>query len=83
MASTMVRISEKSSKVLKQLASESGDTMQAVLDKALEEYRRKAFFDSFDASVEALQADPAAWEEYKAEQKVWDATLMDGLDSRA
>jgi predicted transcriptional regulator len=80
MASTMVRISEKAGKTLKQLAAESGETMQSILDKALEDYKRKRFFDALDADIAALQADPAAWAEYKAETALWDATLMDGLD---
>jgi hypothetical protein len=35
-----------------------------------------------DAGYAALRADPEAWAEVEAERKLWDATLMDGLDPK-
>jgi hypothetical protein len=81
MASATVRISEKARKTLRDLAAESGESMQAVLDRAVEEYRRQRFFDELNAGYEALRRDPEAWAEYQKELALWDATLMDGLDS--
>jgi hypothetical protein len=54
--------------------------MTDVLDKALDAYRRKLFFDQLNAGYAALRADPQAWAEEQEERKLWDATLMDGLD---
>ena len=54
--------------------------MTEVLDKALDAYRRKVFFEQMNAGYAALRADPEAWAEFEAERKAWDATLMDGLD---
>jgi hypothetical protein len=80
MPSTTVRISEKSREALRVLSEESGESMQAILDKAVEEYRRKCFLEAANADYAALLADPEAWAEYKRELELWDATLMDGLD---
>src|SRR5438067_1166238 len=81
MSAPTVRISEASHQVLKQLADQTGQTMMEVLDKAVDAYRRKLFFEKMNAGYAELQADPAAWAEHLAERKLWDATLMDGLGS--
>lgn len=75
-----VPISEASHQVLRELAEQTGQTMTEVLDKALDAYRRKVFFEQLNAGYAALRADPEAWAEMEAERKLWDATLMDGLD---
>jgi hypothetical protein len=38
------------------------------------------FFAELDAAYARLQADPVAWEEYRAEQAELEGTLADGLD---
>ena len=80
MSAPTVRISEASHRILKVLAEQTGQTMMDVLDKALDAYRRKLFFEQLNAGYAELRADPAAWAEHLAERKLWDATLMDGLD---
>ena len=80
MSAPTVRISEASHQVLKELAGQTGQTMMEVLDKALDAYRRKVFFEQLNAGYAELRADPQAWAEHLAERKLWDATLMDGLD---
>ena len=81
MSAPTVSISETSHQVLKELAEQTGQTMMDVLDKALETYRRKLFFDQLNAGYAELRVDPQAWAEHLAERKQWDSTLMDGLDS--
>jgi hypothetical protein len=54
--------------------------MMELLDKALDDYRGKLFFEQLNAGYAELRADPKAWAEHLAERKLWDATLMDGLD---
>ena len=80
MSAPTVSISEASHQILKELAEQTGQTMMDVLDKALDAYRRKLFFEQMDAGYAELRADPQAWAEHLAERKLWDATLMDGLD---
>ena len=80
MQSTTVRISGESRQLLRQLASQEGLSMQAVLDKALEAYRRQRFLESVNAAYAEVKQDPGAWQELKQERKLWDKTLEDGLD---
>jgi predicted transcriptional regulator len=80
MESLTVRISRQAYDMLRQLADRRGESMQAVLGKALEAYRRQVFLEDANADYEALQRDPKAWAKYQQELAAWDATLMDGLD---
>jgi len=78
--SATVRISEQSHQRLREMAAQSGEPMQTVIDKALENYRRQKFLSDCDAAYAALQQDPDAWKEYQNELKSFEGTLMDGLD---
>lgn len=78
--STTVRVSERTHHNLRELAAGSGEPMQAVLDKAVEQYRRQAFFAECNAAYAALASDPEALAAEKAEFALFDGTLMDGLD---
>jgi hypothetical protein len=80
MSTPTVRISETSHQMLKELAERTDQTMMDVLDKALDAYRRKLFFEQMNAGYAELLADPEAWAEHSAERKRWDVTLTDGLD---
>jgi hypothetical protein len=46
--------------------------MQAVLDKALERYRRERFLRAANADFEALRKHPKAWKEELRERKLWE-----------
>lgn len=80
MSSATVRISEKGRKILKELAEQEHKSMPDILDELLEAERRRRFFEGVNAAYEALRQDPEAWEEELAERRLWDTTLMDGLD---
>jgi hypothetical protein len=75
-----VRISEQSHHWLRELAAQSGEPMQAVLDKALEQYRRQRFLEECHAAYCVLQQDPVVWADYQQELAAWDVTLLDGLE---
>ncbi|MBI5447043.1 MAG: ribbon-helix-helix protein, CopG family [Deltaproteobacteria bacterium] len=76
--STPVRIPEASKRVLREIAARDGITMQAVLERAIEEYRRHRFLEDANAAFAALREDEAAWQEELSERRAWDATLGDG-----
>ncbi|HTU92958.1 MAG TPA: hypothetical protein VMF69_22950 [Gemmataceae bacterium] len=80
MSTPTISISETAHQILRELAEQTGQSMTDVLDKALDAYRRKLFFEQLNAGYAALRADPQAWAEELEERKLWDATLMDGLD---
>ncbi|MBI4641617.1 MAG: ribbon-helix-helix protein, CopG family [Candidatus Tectomicrobia bacterium] len=80
MPSTTVRISDKSRKLLRELAAREGKSMQVILEKVIEEYRRQRFLEDVNAAYAALRQDPETWARVKQEQATWDGTLIDGLD---
>lgn len=80
MSTPTIHLSEATQHILRELAEQTGQSMTDVLDKALDAYRRKLFFEQLNAGYTALRADPEAWAEELQERKLWDATLMDGLD---
>ena len=80
MASTTVRVSEETHELLRKLAAATGEPMQRVLERAVENYRREQFSAELDAAYARLQADPVAWEEELAERALLENTLADGLD---
>ena len=55
--------------------------MQSVLGKALEQYQRQKFWEGMKVAYAAIQSDPEAMAAEKKEFALWEATLMDGLDS--
>lgn len=79
MGHAMVRISEQTHQTLRDMARAEHDSMQSVLDKAVEEYRRRRFLEDVNAAYAALREDPEAWKEVEEERSAWDATLGDGL----
>lgn len=82
MASITVRVSFKTGEILRELAKRAGEPMQAVLDKAIEEYRRKRFLEEANQAFAALKSNPVEWKDELDERKVWDNALNDGLDPR-
>ena len=56
--------------------------MAAVLEKAIERYRRQKFLEEANASYAALKANPKKWKEETAERELWDSTNADGLEDR-
>ena len=82
MASLTVRISSQAHRSLKELSELTGQPMPAVLDKAIEEYRRRQFLEGLSADFAALRKDPKAWQQELDERAEWDATLGDGLEDR-
>jgi hypothetical protein len=80
MASTQVRISEATHTVLKGIASETGDSLQRVVETAIERYRRELFLENLNRDFGALKGDDNAWQEELDERELWNSTLADGED---
>lgn len=75
------RISDNGLRTLRQLAEDSAEPQPAILDEALEDLRRKRFFERFNKQYAALRADPTAWDEEQAERRLWDQTSSDSSGS--
>lgn len=79
MASSTVRISGEAKAKLDALARSTNKSLQAVLDEAVELYRRRVFLAEANAAFRRLRQDAQAWEHEKREREAWDSTLSDGL----
>ena len=79
MSSLSIRISTETHQKVRELAKTDGESMQNVIDKAIEDYRRQRFLEEANRQYAALRADPQAWQEELEEREAWDAVLMDGL----
>lgn len=78
MNTTTVRISTESHRALRQIAEQENTALQDVIDRAIELYRRDAFFRAMAAAMSALT--PAQIEAERLSAAAWDVTLADGLD---
>jgi len=77
--SATVRINPDTHAKLKTLCDETGESIPTVLDKAIEDYRRKKFLNELAMDFARLKSDPKAWADVLEERAEWDATLVDGL----
>ena len=80
MSSVTVRVSTGSREALRKLARQAGTSLQAVLERAIQEYETKQFLEAANRSYAALRKKPKAWEQELRERRAWDATLSDGLE---
>ncbi len=81
MTANNIPISETTLARLRELARWSGSTLDDALDRAIKDQYDQQFWPAANAGYDALRADAAAWAEIEADRKLWDNTLMDGLDS--
>jgi predicted transcriptional regulator len=80
MTTTTIRVSLRTRDLLQELARTSGSSMQAVLEQALEQYRRQQLLDATNAAYATLRTQPEAWAGLTQEHLVWEQTLADGLE---
>ena len=79
MAHTTVRITEEARDLLRELAADEGVSMQVVLGRALESYRRRRFLEEVNAGFARLREEAGGWETRDPDGGVSDATISDGL----
>jgi predicted DNA-binding protein len=75
-----VRVSHETHKLLQEWSASSGNSMSAIVDRAIEHYRRAQIFAAAEREYRKLENDPEAIAEYEAELALWDATSGDGLE---
>lgn len=76
-----LRVNEETRQALRELAESEGESMSAVLNKAVAEYQRKRFFEKLDSAYASLKSDPEAWEEERQERQLLANTLLDNQDA--
>lgn len=80
MATKMIRISDQTRSALLELASDSGESMQQVLARAVEAYRAQRLFERTNEAYARLRNDPELWKEELEERALWEHSLADGLE---
>ena len=78
MQTTTIRINETSRKILQELSRKDKMSMQAILEQAIEVYRRQRFLEGLSQDFAVLREDHVAWNAEKKERAEWDVTLTDG-----
>ena len=76
-----ITISPQAQRTIRVLAEKINLPAHEIVDRAVEELRRKFLFEEANTTYAALQGQPDSWNEIERERKQWDATLPDGLES--
>jgi predicted transcriptional regulator len=81
MTTATVRVTADTRATLQQLAQESNESMQSVVAKAVDEYKRNLLLRRTNEAYAALRARPDRWAEEQSERAAWEATLADDLEN--
>lgn len=79
MKTTTVRISQKSHSKLHEIAERENHPLQQILDKAIEHYYEKLFWEQTHQAYARLKDNPEEWKDEQDERQIWENTLKDGL----
>lgn len=80
MQSATIRINRESRAMLAEMAQAENEPAVRIVQKALENYRRKVFLRRCGDAYQALRSDAKKWKEEGAERGRWDSTLGDGQE---
>lgn len=81
MASTaLIRVDAKTRDRLAKMAEQDQTSIGEVVTSLTKKAERDRFWKNVYEGYARLRADPEAWAEYQDEVRVWDVTLMDGLE---
>lgn len=72
-----IRISKTTHKNLKELSRQQTQSMQSVLDAALEKYRQNIMLSQLNEDYAALRKDKKAWAEELKERALWEQTISE------
>ncbi len=78
--SVTVRISPETRESVQRIARESNESMQSVIAKAVEEYKRYLLIERTNEAFAALRVQPKRWAEELEERHLWNAILNDDLE---
>jgi predicted CopG family antitoxin len=78
MPSATIRITDKTYKILKEIKTTSGESMQSIIEKALENYKEKQFWNEVNQAFKSLKKSPD-WSEELEERELWSNTTSDGM----
>ncbi|MGD9685262.1 MAG: toxin-antitoxin system protein [Candidatus Obscuribacterales bacterium] len=78
-AQANVRIDVADKQVLDRLAAETGESHPKLLHKAVEQLKRKIFFEKMNRAYREMQTDPDTWAVEETERDMFDKAAGDGL----
>ena len=81
MNTTTIRVPTETRDTLSEMARASGMSMQSIIERALELYRRQQMLATLNDAYAALSTDEEAWAALETERSEWDVTLADGLEA--
>jgi predicted transcriptional regulator len=81
MASTSVRIDQRTHARLRRLSEAEHKSIGQVVTEAVEKYEKDKFWREMHESFARLRADPDGWRVYEEETALWDTTSGDGLEN--
>jgi len=79
-AMSQVRVGKKTHELIRMLSAQENKSMQEIIERAIEDYRRRQFLEGLNSDFQALSDDPRAQKEHDKEMALWDHTLHDGLE---
>ena len=79
MTTRMMRVSEDTHSLLKEIARERHESLQSVLSRAVSEFRERHFFDELDQAYQRLN-ETNSMTGYTQELAALEVTLGDGLE---
>ncbi|SDB45102.1 hypothetical protein SAMN05660653_02185 [Desulfonatronum thiosulfatophilum] len=79
MQTTTIRISTNSHVLLKQIAKDEAEPMQAVLERLLRKYRAEQLLQRTNEAFAELRGNPEGWADEQQEREIWGKTLADDL----
>ena len=80
MSTCTLRVRKSDKEDLDKLAQDSGLSLIDAFAKVVKQARKEAFFRAAEKAIQNLKSDPKAWKGYQDEIKLWEGTLMDGLE---
>lgn len=80
MATTQVRVSNSTHQTLRNLSMEIGESMQTIIEQAVEQYQRRRFLEGLSQDFKNLKEDTQSWQEELEERELWDKTSLDGVE---
>ena len=80
MSEPTIPVSEPALAQLRELSQWSGKPISEELEQAIKAHYDRQFWAVVNAGYAALRGDSQAWAEEQAERRLWERTLLDGLD---
>lgn len=81
MASTNIRIDRTTHQKIKDIAGRENKPIGGVVADVIQRYEDEQFWRNAHAGYQRLRDDPEEWKAYQDEIRIWDVTLMDGLEN--